>query len=319
MVRYSLSSDPGTGTDYHAHSKRVINKDGSFNVKKAGLGPNTRNAYQSLVKMSWARFFLVSFIFLFIVNGVFALLYTWVGIEKLGEVEERGWFNEFMYAYYFSFQTFTTVGYGIYHPIGHLANVISTIESIIGWMCFALVTGILYGRFSKPSARLMYSEKALVAPYGNGRNSLQFRIANMRNSMLMEMEATVLLSFVDKSRQNWKREFTPLLLERDHILFFPLTWTIVHPIDENSPFYNKTKEDIEKMDAELLIRIKGYDDTFAQTVHSRFSYRCDEMVWGAQYHPAFDIDNNGDIHLFFDRIHHYDKLDTSTAFSGLSN
>ncbi len=308
MAKQRTMRDPGTGTEYSSHSKRVINKDGSFNVKKTGLSPSTRNAYQSLIKMTWARFFLVTFAFLAFVNAVFALLYMLIGIEQLGETESRNLLDQFLYACYFSFQTFTTVGYGIYHPMGHLANIVATVESILGWMCFAIVTGILYGRFSKPSARLMYSEKALMAPYRNGLSSLQFRIANMRNSMLMEMEATVLLVMVDKTQRSWKREFIRLHLEREYILFFPLTWTIVHPIDEKSPFYQKTQKDMEDMDAELLIRIKGYDDTFAQTVHSRYSYKCAEIIWGAKYTPAFDTDSNGDIQLFFDQIHEYERV-----------
>ena len=309
MAKQRQARDPGTGTQYNFNAKRIINKDGSFNVNKVGLGQSTRNTYQSLIKMTWSHFFLVVFAFLFAVNSVFALLYTIVGVEYLGKEPSVSLFQQFLYAFYFSSQTFTTVGYGIYHPIGHLANIISVIESVLGWMCFALITGMLYGRFSRPSARLLYAKKAIISPYKKNITSFQFRIANMRNSLLMEMEATVLLMIVDKTKGSRKREFIPLSLERDFILFFPLTWTIVHPIDEKSPFHQKSQSDLEQMDIEVLIRIKGYDDTFAQTVHSRYSYKLDEIIWGARYNQVFDVDNHGDIQLYFDKMHDYEKLD----------
>lgn len=311
MSKQRTARDPGTGTQYNYNSKRVINKDGSFNVRKVGLNASTRNAYQSLIQMSWTKFFLLAFSFLLLVNMLFGAIYTLVEIKNLENDSSENVIGHFLHACYFSFQTFTTVGYGNYYPAGHLSNTISALESVLGWMCFALITGILYGRFSKPSARLLYSKKAIVAPYKNGLMSLQFRIANMRNSMLMEMEATVLLMIVDKSKKSWRREFKPLSLERDFILFFPLTWTIVHPIDEKSPLYGKAQKELENIEMELMIRIKGYDDTFAQTVHSRYSYKIDEIVWGARYVQAFDVDNNGDVQLHFDKIHDHEKISLS--------
>ncbi|MEJ2006355.1 MAG: potassium transporter, partial [Cyclobacteriaceae bacterium] len=158
--------------------------------------------------------------------------------------------------------------------------------------------------FSRPSARLHYSKHAIIAPYGEKSTSLQFRIANMRNSNLMEMEATVMLMLVERGERGvLKRQFMPLDLERNQILFFPLNWTIVHVINESSPFYGKTSDDLEAMDAEILILIKGFDDTFSQSVHSRYSYKMDEVKWGARFVPPYDTQPSGDIHLFFDKIH----------------
>jgi inward rectifier potassium channel len=180
-------------------------------------------------------------------------------------------------------------------------------------MSFAIITGILYGRFSRPSARLKYARQAIIAPYGSDCTSLQFRIANMRNSNLMEMEATVMLMIVQKSEQGiLKRSFIPLELERNQILFFPLNWTIVHPINQNSPLYGKTPDELMVMEAEILILIKGFDDTFSQTVHSRYSYTADEIIWGAKYLPTFNTQSSGDIHLFFDRIHDYEEAPIPT-------
>ncbi|MBL3656039.1 ion channel [Fulvivirga sediminis] len=308
----SRTEDPGTGTQYTINSKRLINRDGSFNVIKSGLGYSTRNIYQSLIKMSWTRFFLIIFSFLFGVNVLFAALYTLIGIDQLGGITSVQSFNNLLEAFYFSLQTFTTVGYGVLHPVGHLANIVAGAEAILGWMCFALITGILYGRFSKPSARLMYSDKVLISPYKNGYKSLQFRIANMRNSNLLEMEATVLLVLVEKNENNTgvaRRSFIDLKLERSSVMFFPLNWTIVHIINEDSPFYGKTQEDFNSMDTEIVTIIKGYDDTFSQTVHSRYSYKCEDIVWGGKFKSTYKTVKSGDIILHFDKMSDYDRVE----------
>ena len=138
MIRGRRTRDPGTGSAYSAHAKRIINKDGSFNVVKVGLGYNTRNTYQALIQMSWPRFFVLMFSFLFIINLIFALAYYFIGVEQLTGTQKGKWLIELLDAYYFSFQTFTTVGYGNIAPVGTLANIVASIEAAIGWMCFAL-------------------------------------------------------------------------------------------------------------------------------------------------------------------------------------
>jgi inward rectifier potassium channel len=168
-------------------------------------------------------------------------------------------------------------------------------------MVFAIATGLLYGRFSRPSARIVYSKNAIIAPYQDG-TSLQFRVANARSNTLMNMEARVLLMTVDASNGELKRNFIDLPLERRHIYFFALTWTVVHPIDEASPLFGKNREDLEKLAGELLILIQGFDDTFSQVVHSRYSYPHDQIVWGAKFTPAFRFDTKGDMIVEVDRI-----------------
>ncbi len=304
MAKRINQSDPGTGTQYTQFSKRIINKDGSFNVRKIGLPFSTRNSYQFLIQVGWFKFLGIIFGYLLVVNALFALVYLLSGPAHFGGITRGTVLHEYLQLYYFSFQTFTTVGYGAISPHGDLANIIASFEAIYGWMSFAIITGILYGRFSRPSARLSYSKHAIVAPYGENQTSLQFRIANMRNSNLMEMEATVMLMTVERAERGiLKRRFMPLELERNQILFFPLNWTIVHPITETSPLFGKSLDDLQAMDAEVLILIKGFDDTFSHTVHSRYSYKMDELKWGARFVSTFDTQPSGDIHLFFDKIH----------------
>jgi len=304
--------DPGTGTAYSFNSKRIINKDGSFNVIKSGLAPSVRNTYQYLIGISWTKFLFIIFTFLFAINALFAGIYTWIGVDHINApLSENGWDN-FLEAYLFSFQTFTTVGYGALSPASKLMGIASAIEAIIGWMSFAIVTGILYGRFSKPSARLMYSKNALIAPYKDGLNSLQFRVANMRQSNLMEMEATVMLMYLERNTDGTsilKRHFLGLELERDSILFFPLNWTLVHPITKESPFHGKSIKELKETDIEILIMIKGFDDTFSNVVHSRHSYKSDEIIWGGRFVPAYESQESGDIMLHFDKMHDYIEVD----------
>lgn len=303
------NQDPGTGTAYKFYSKRVINKDGSFNVLKSGLRPSYRNTYQALINMSWPVFFTYILLFLIAVNSLFAFLYVITGVEGISGVKSVSFADDFLNAFFFSFQSFTTVGFGAMAPTGLGVHIITLIETVSGWLCFALVTGILYGRFSKPSARLKYSHNVLIAPFKGEINSLQFRIANMRKSTLMNMEATVLLVVVDKDKNNSTRQFIPLKLERSTILFFPLNWTIVHPIDSTSPLYNKSKEDLMHMNAELLILIKGFDDTFSQTVHSRYSYKVDEFIWGAKFLTAYDTAESGDFKLYFEKMDAFENIE----------
>jgi inward rectifier potassium channel len=207
----------------------------------------------------------------------------------------------FANAFFFSVHTLTTVGYGNVYPQGVGANSISSLEAATGLMLFAIATGLLYGRFSRPSARIVYSKSAIIAPYQDG-NSLQFRVANARSNTLMNMEARVLLMTVDLSDGQLKRSFIDLPLERRNVYFFALTWTIVHPIDSESPFFGKTREDLAKVSAEILILIQGFDDTFSQVVHSRYSYRHDEFVWGARFTPAFKVDPQGGLVVELNRI-----------------
>ena len=220
------SFDPGLTTQFSGELRRTINADGSFNVKRTGLRWRDANPYLMLIDTTWPRFLLVVMLGLLAVNFIFASLYLTIGIENLKGLESD--MGPFANAFFFSVHTLTTVGYGNVYPQGPWANAISSLEAASGLMVFAIATGLLYGRFSRPSARIVYSKKAIVAPYQDG-TSLQFRVANARSNTLMNMEARVLLMTVDSSDGELKRNFIDLPLERRGVFFFPLTWTIVHP------------------------------------------------------------------------------------------
>jgi len=293
------SFDPGLTTQFSGELSRTINHDGSFNVRRRGLRFSDLNMYLQLIDTTWPRFLLVILLVFFSINMLFAGVYMLLGIENLQGAEKE--MGPFANAFFFSIHTLTTVGYGNIFPRGTAVNAVAAIEATAGLMVFAIATGLLYGRFSRPSARIVYSDRCLIAPYQEG-TSLQFRVANARKNVLMDLEARVLLMVVNTVNGQLKRDFIDLPLERRRIYFFPLTWTVVHPIDQASPLFGKTREDLARTSAEVLILLRGFDDTFSQTVHSRYSYRHDEITWGAKFEPAFHIDPAGELILDLERV-----------------
>jgi inward rectifier potassium channel len=296
--------DPGLTQKFGAGLTRAINKDGMFNVRRTGTSWRDIHPYLHLINMPWPLFVAVVVIGYVVVNLLFASAYHSLGPGQLAGVEGGSEADRFLSAFYFSAQTLTTVGYGGLSPKGTAANMLAVFEAMLGWLSLAVATGLLYGRVSRPSARLGFSGRMVVAPFQSG-SSVQFRIVNQRANTLMDVEAMVLLMTVQGAPGALRREYDLLKLERRRIFFFPLTWTIVHPIDNESPFLGKTPADLERLQAEVLILVKAFDDTFSQTVHARYSYRYDEIVWDGRFKPAFEIGESGDMILHVDRVGDY--------------
>ncbi len=293
------SFDPGLTNQYSGELRRTIEKDGSFNVRRRG-GVNV-NFYLFLIDTTWPKFVAIVAAAYLIVNLLFAALFIAAGTQHLAGANTNTGVGPFESAFFFSVHTLTTVGYGSVYPVGMAANIIAALEAMTGLMGFALATGLLYGRFSRPSAKIAFSDVMIVAPYQDG-TSLQFRIANQRDNVLLELEANVLMMYVDKTEGEARRKFIALNLERSSVYFFPLTWTVVHPITADSPIYGKNAGDLAEMQAEFLILIKAFDDTFSQIVHGRYSYRHGEVIWGARFQPAFFVDRTGDMVLELNRV-----------------
>lgn len=286
----AVTNDLGFGTK--STTGRNLNKDGSFNVKRTGL-PRFRSfeLYDKLILMSWSKFLLMVICFYIIVNLIFACIYMLIGTEHLAGIEGKTIFERYLDAFFFSSQTLTTLGYGRISPMGAAASTVAALESMLGLLGFAMATGLLYGRFSKPKANLMYSTHAIVAPYRGDQRGLMFRIANKRSNQLIEVEIDVTLAMLEPGATN--RSFYQINLERKKINLFPLSWTLVHPLDENSPLYGMTDQDMHDNQIELFVLIKAFDDSFSQTVYARTSYRADEIIWGAKFIPMFSLQSDG--------------------------
>ena len=209
-------------------------------------------------------------------------------------------FENFGTCFFFSVQTFTTVGYGALSPTTVWADLLSSLVALVGLMSFALATGLFFSRFSKPKAQLLYSDIAIIAPYQDIK-SFQFRIANTRNNNIIDVEAKIAMTWIENLEGQRKRRFTSLLLERDKIALLPLNWTIVHPIDEESPLYNLGKKDLQKMQVEFIVQMKAYDETFAQQVNSNSSYTANEILWSKKFEGMY-YPNGSSIVLDLDKI-----------------
>lgn len=290
-----VDRDLGFGSVVARESRRrFLNQNGSFNVRRKGLsGFALRNFYHLLLTMAWWKFLVVVVGLYLSINVFFAVIFLACGANSIVETSVAPIGNQFLRAFFFSVQTFGTIGYGTIAPIGTLSNTFVTVESIFSILLQALVTGMIFSRFSRPTARILFSEKAVVAPFQNGR-ALMFRLVNTRSSQLIEVAAQVSIArFVEENGQIARR-FEPLLLEREKVSFFPLAWTVVHSIDENSPLHNLSDEDLIESDAEILILMTAIDEDFAQTVHTRTSYKPPEIVWNAKFISIYNPTESGD-------------------------
>ncbi len=313
--RFNFNADTGFGNSANAQGERLVNNDGSFNVIRKGLPLLSRvNLYHDLIRMKWNTFNLWVLFSFIVINFIFTLLYIMAGTEQLQGLQSTTpagtWFEVFT----FSAQTFSTVGYGRINPVGHWAGAISTIESLVGIMVAALLTGLVFARFARPNARLAYSKWAIIAPYTD-INALMFRVANERNNQLVECEGEVLFSFIE-TESNLRR-FITLELERKRVTSLALSWTIVHPINDNSPLKGLSLNDLKEMDAEFIFIFKGFDDTYSQTVYTRNSYHANELIWGAKFTPMFNRSSkNQGTELLLHKISDYSEIQLNPERAG---
>lgn len=285
LVNEDEGRDLGFGAVVARESRRrLLNRDGSFNVARRGLRlASSLSLYHLLLTTSWTRFIGLLAGSYLALNGGFGVAFLLCGPEAL--VGGAG--SAFGRAFFFSVETFSTIGYGNVVPVGLAANLVVTLEALVGLLWLALATGLLFARFSRPTARVVFSRTAVIAPY-RGIKAFEFRIANVRSSQLIEVSATVMLARFEEAGGRQVRRFYNLALERSSVVFFPLSWTIVHPIDETSPLKDLTRDDLRRSDGEFLVLLSGVEETFAQRVHVRSSYKWDEVVWGARFSDILD-------------------------------
>ncbi|MDP9201803.1 MAG: ion channel [Gemmatimonadota bacterium] len=292
--------------------QRLLNPDGGFNVVREGLDPfSSLSLYHWLLTISWPKF--IGFITgsYVVVNALFALAFLLCGPDALQSSSGSFAGQPFYRAFFFSVDSFATIGYGNIIPVGVAANTLVTIEALLNILGIALATGVIFARFSRPSARIIYSRNAIVAPYRD-KTAVEFRIANARSSQLIEVQVQVILTKIEHVGGSTVRKFYDLDLERHRVVFFALSWTVVHPIDSNSPMWGLTNKDLIDSDAEFLVLLIGTDETISQTVHSRSSYKADEIIWGAKFANMFlRTESQGIIGMNLSRIH-----DIEMVFSG---
>lgn len=244
--------------------------------------------YHGLLTMSWPRFMVAVGIVFLVINALFALAYS---IDPHAIVHGRP--GSFFDAFFFSVQTMATIGYGIMYPGTLYANILMTLETLIGLFGLAIATGLAFSRFSRPRARILFSRYAVVCRY-HGVNTLMFRAANQRGNQILEARIQVALLREERSPEgHLMRRFHDLRLTRQHTPIFSLSWTIMHPIDEASPLFGADTRSLQESDAQLVVILAGLDETQARTIHARKTYMPDDIQWGRRLRDVLSRTDSG--------------------------
>jgi len=303
-----LNQDLGLGgrMSERSHS-RLLNHDGTFNVQRSSLGPfHPYNAYHTLLAMPLPRLLALVALAYFGTNLLFAALYWLCGAGALDGAARQA-VGRFEDCFFFSVQTLATIGYGRLVPVTRVANALVAVEALFGLLGFAILSGLLFARFTRPSAKIEFSRSALVAPYGKGW-ALMFRLANLRRHDFTDVHAVASLALWVDDNGVRRRRFYQLSLERTFIIFMPLHWVIVHPITEASPLRGFTEEAFRASEPELVCLVSGHDETFAQTVHAKTSYDSSEIVWGGRFRDMY-FGETERVSIDLDRLHLFESVD----------
>jgi len=281
------SINTGFGENSSNYGGRLIKKSGQANIQKTGIGFLDKFSwFHTMLAIPGLQFFLIVLGFYIIVNIFFAMIYYFIGVEHLSGMTTTTEWDKFIEAFFFSAQTFTTVGYGRISPTGVATSAIAAFQALIGLLSFAVATGLMYGRFSKPTAYLKFSHNATIGPYKD-TTALMIRMAPYKNTTLTDVETRLTLGMMIEENGVRKNRFYPMDLEFDKVNALSLSWTIVHPITDTSPLYQFKEADLLSSQAEVLVFIKAFDDMFSNTVVSRTSYVADEIIFGATFKPMF--------------------------------
>jgi len=288
------NNDTGFATNTSDTGGRFINKDGSYNLVKEGMSFHKRfSIFNDMLNLSSWKFIGVIFLSYLLINFIFTLFYILVGSEQLNGLNNGSNWKMYREIFYFSTQTFTTVGYGHVYPVGDAANIIAGTEALTGFLSLAIATGLIYGRFSKPKSYLVFSEEALISPYKEG-TGLMFRFASFKDKHTLtdlDIRVNVGLLVIENSKPEYK--YFSLQLERTRVESLPMSWTVVHPIDEQSPFFGFTEEDMKIADVELYVMLRAFDDVFSNYVQQKTSYTFNEILFNRKFIPMYRESEDG--------------------------
>ncbi len=278
------------------------NKPRKSNITRKGASHSLwQEPYHLLLTLDWHWFFGLIGLGYIITNAIFALLYL-----AGGDCIQNARNNYFWDTFFFSVQTMASIGYGAMYPRPECTytNILVTIESLTGLMGLTVATGLMFARFSRPTAKVLFSQVAAIAPY-NGVPTLMFRTANQRHNQILQAELKVSLVRNEVSLEGeFMRRLEDLKLVRSQSSIFALTWTVMHQIDESSPLYGATPDSLAEMEAEIVVMLTGIDDTVSQAIYARHSYIAEELLWN---HRFVDIlVRTGDRRLVIDYTRFHD-------------
>lgn len=267
-------------------------------IKKIGTHEKwTQDIYHRLLICSWPRFFLIYLVLFLVFNLFFASCY-WINPNSVSGSE-----NSFWHCFVFSVQTFTTVGYGVFHPGTDYSHFLVITELILSVFVTAVLTGLIFAKFSRPSARIIFSNNILINTF-EGKRTLMLRMGNLRGNQIAEAQVRMVMlkNFKTAEGQSIRRQID-LKLTRDVSLFFALTWSIMHVIDESSPLYNVKESDFKAENIEFAISVIGYDSTFSQTIHANVIYSPEDIAFDRYFADVFNIKDNTVISINYDKFH----------------
>lgn len=286
-----IVKDPGVGYQSKKNAQRII-LDGKYNVKHVNRPRTADDLYTYLIDLSWIKFLGYVLLGYILVNAFFGLFYLLVGIQEF-RVTTGSFWKDFMYLFFFSAQTITTVGYGVIAPKGVMAGVISSFEALIGLMSFSFITGLLYGRFSKPKSKVEFSKHLLVRDFEEER-ALMFRLMNKRANLMIRPELEVVINIKEKDENNgFKRKFYELVLERNKLMYLPTMWTVVHKINKDSPLYKYSNEELKKLDVEIYVLFEYYEETFNQNLYQLHSYDFKDLELDHKFRASYSFNEEG--------------------------
>lgn len=277
----------------------LMNADGTFNINIVGR-PDTglSDLYHALMRSSWRRLLGAVVLVYVLTNTAFALVYMALA-DQVSNLPP----GSFSAAFFFSVQTLATIGYGVMAPTGLAANIVVTVEALVGLLGVAMVSGLMFSRFSRPTARVLFSKVAVITPF-NGTPTLMFRVANSRANQITDAVVSVTLTRDERSAEGaHTRRMYDLKLVRNRSPMFALSWTVYHPIDADSPLFGLAEEDLSRGAPMLMVTLNGVDDTFAQTVYARHAYTWRDIRWGHRFQDMIDVGEDGQRVMHFQRIH----------------
>jgi len=304
------NNDTGFGTNVSGYGGRFINRDGTYNLQKTGVSFWDRfSLFHSMLNMPLWKFIMVIVLFFISVNLLYTVIYFLIGAEGFQGIIATTRWEQFKELYFFSTETFTTVGYGRVNPVGDAVNVVAAIEAMTGFLSFAVATGLIYGRFARPRPHIAFSDHALIAPYQD-KKALMFRIASYKdNHNLTDAEIKVNLALQVEENDKPSYKFYSLELERSKVDTLMMNWTVVHPIDDNSPLLGLSEEDYRSADVEVYVQVRGFDDVYATTVIQRTSYTYDEIIFNARFSTMYHESEDGKTTILeLDKLSSYYKL-----------
>ena len=288
---------------FETHQK-IINANGSLNFKVKGLSFfKITEVHNLLLSVNWFWFTLIIFCFYFIMNTIFTVLYIISGTDGLSGVNETA-SNVFSKVFYFSAQTLCTGYFTDTIPVSVRSTSLAAIEAVVGLFIFAIITGLLYSRFSKPNSKIIFSDKILIGSYKQGK-ALMLRIANIKRNQLLKVSAEVILLLRIEVDGVMKNMFYNLKLEQETIGMLLLTWTIVHPIDEDSPLDTFSVEDIATASGEIIVVIEGSDDILSQNVFARTSFAAADIISNGRFEDITYTDKNNRLTIDISKLNQY--------------